>query len=123
MNPRVLEPLAWLVPALVHTPPALALVAPSLLTRLYGVDGDATVILLLQHRAGLFLMVVVACVWSAVDPAPRRLAAVLVAISMVSFLILYWTAGTPETLRVVAVSDLVALPALAYVSWRAFGAG
>jgi hypothetical protein len=116
----MIERLAWALLALVHATPALALFAPSLLTRLYGVKVGDPLFLLMHHRAALFLAVVVACIWCALDPNPRRLGVVLVAISMVSFLALYLTNGSPSALRQIAIADLIGLPALAYVAWKAF---
>lgn len=116
----MIERLAWGLLALVHITPALALFAPSLLTKLYGVKSGDPLFLLMHHRAALFLTVVVACIWCALDPTPRKLGVVIAAISMISFLALYFTNGSPPTLRQIAIADLIGLPALAYVAWRAF---
>ena len=75
----------------------------------------------MHHRAALFLAVVVICIWCALDPSPRRLGVVVVAISMASFLVLYVANGSPLALRQIAIADLIGLPALAYVAWKAFG--
>jgi hypothetical protein len=116
----MLELISWLVLALVHVMPALAFFTPSLLTKLYRLEPENSLFLLMHHRAALFLVILVICIWSAFDPAPRRLASVAVAISMVSFLALYWLQGMPLALRQIAVVDLIGLPALGYVMWRAF---
>jgi hypothetical protein len=116
----MIERLAWALLALVHVTPALALFAPSLLTRLYGVNSGDPLFLLLHHRAALFLTVVIACIWCAVDPTPRKLGVVLVAISMLSFLALYFANGSPPALRQIAIADLIGIPALAYVAWSTF---
>lgn len=116
----MIERLAWGVLALVHLTPALALFAPSLLTRLYGMKSGDPLFLLMHHRAALFLAVMVACIWCALDPTPRRLGVVLVAISMLSFLALYFGNGSPPALKQIAVADLIGLPALLYVGWKAF---
>ena len=115
----MIERLAWAVLALVHVTPALALFAPSLLTRLYGVQAGEPLYLLMHHRAALFLAVFVACIWCAIDPVPRKLGLIVVAISMLSFLVLYWTNGSPPVLKQIAIADLIGLPALAYVGWKA----
>jgi hypothetical protein len=112
--------IAWLVLALVHLMPALAFFRPAMLQRLYRIEPGNPLFLLMQHRAALFLAVLVICLWSAFDPAPRRLSSVAVAISMVSFLWLFWRAGQPAALKQIAIADLLGLPALAYVLWRAF---
>lgn len=116
----MIERIAWTLLALVHVTPALALFAPSLLTKLYGVKSGDPLFLLMHHRAALFLAVVVTCLWCALDPTPRRLGVVLVAISMLSFLTLYFANGSPPALKQIAVADLVGLPALLYVAWKAF---
>ena len=116
----MIERLAWALLALVHAMPAVALFAPSLLTRLYGVKVGDPLFLLMHHRAALFLAVVAACIWCAIDPAPRKLGIIVVAISMVSFLALYITNGSPSALRQIAIADFIGLPALAYVAWSSF---
>ena len=116
----MLELIAWLILALVHLMPVLAFFIPSLLTKLYGLAPGNALFLLMHHRAALFLAILVICVWSAFDLTPRRLASVAVAISMISFLGLYWLQGAPPALRQIAVVDLIGLPALGYVLWRAF---
>lgn len=115
----MIERFAWGLLALVHITPALALFAPFLLTKLYGVNAGDPLFLLMHHRAALFLTVVVACIWCAFDPTPRRLGVVLVAISMISFLALYFTNGSPPALKQIAVADMIGLPALAYFAWKA----
>jgi len=116
----VIERIAWGLLALLHVTPALALVNPAFITRLYGVDRGDTAFVLLQHRAALFLAVVAICTWAMIDPASRRLASVAVAISMLSFVALFWLGGAPDALRSIAIADLVGLPILAFVVWRAF---
>jgi hypothetical protein len=118
----MLERICWAVLALVHLTPAFALVRPALITRLYGVGRGSALFLLMQHRAALFGVVLIACIWATLDPSVRRPAAVATALSMLSFLALWSLAGAPATLRSIALADAVALPALAYVAWRAFGA-
>lgn len=116
----MVERLAWVMLALIHATPALALFRPGLLTRLYGsVPSDAS-FLLLQHRAALFLVVVIVALWAMADPAVRRLAAVAVGVSMLSFLWLYAMAGRPPAFRTIAIADLVGLLALMFVGWKAW---
>lgn len=76
--------------------------------------------LLMQHRAALFLAVLITCVWAAFDPSARRLASIVVAVSMVSFLALYWGGGSPAALKRIALADLVGLPVLAFAAYLAF---
>ena len=112
--------LAWLLLALIHALPAIALVRPSLLTTLYGVEPAAPAYTLLWHRAALFAVVLLICCWAALRPEVRQLASVAVAISMVGFLIIYAVQGMPANLRTIAIADLIGLPALAFVAWSAF---
>ena len=115
----MIETIAWLTLAAIHLTPALAVFTPSLLTRMYGSDNGSPLFLLMRHRAALFLAIFVLCIWCAFDPVPRQMASVVVAISMVSFLWLYWRAGAPRALRRIAIVDLIGLPALAIVVWQA----
>ena len=116
----MLQPILWLVLAAIHAMPALALFRPATLTTLYGVTADSPLFLLMQHRAALFLAVFAACVWAAFVPEGRKLAVLVVGISMLSFLVLYWTAGSPAPLKRIAMVDLAGLPVLAGVAWLAF---
>ncbi|MBU6165437.1 MAG: hypothetical protein KGQ52_04825 [Alphaproteobacteria bacterium] len=118
----MIERLAWAALALIHALPALALFNPALISRLYGVAPGDGAFLLLHHRAALFLCVVILCVWAAVDPGVRRAASVVVAVSMLSFLILWQGAGRPPALRSIAIADLVGLLPLALATWRSWSA-
>lgn len=100
--------------------PAIAVFRPAMLTELYGVASQSPLFLLMQHRAALFLAVFVACVWAAFVPEGRRLAVLVVGVSMISFLILFWMSGSPAPLKRIAVVDLAGLPVLAGVAWLAF---
>jgi hypothetical protein len=115
--------ISWLILAFVHLIPALAFFIPSLLTKLYGLESGNTLFLLMHHRAALFLVILIICLWSAFDATPRRLASIAVAISMISFLFLYWLHGAPPELRQIAIMDLIGLPALGYATLRAFASG
>lgn len=118
----MLQPILWLLLAAIHAMPALALFRPATLTSLYGIGPDNPLFVLMQHRAALFLAVFVACVFAAFVPEGRRLAVLVVGISMVSFLLLYWQAGSPEQFKTIALVDLAGLPILAGVAWLAFRA-
>lgn len=121
----MLEPLAkcaWLALAAVHAAPAAVLFAPSLVQSLYGVSPDGAAGVLLIHRGALFLALVVACVLAAFDPAARRVGSVVVAISVVGFLLVYARAGMPAgALRTIAHVDLAGLVPLAFVAYHAWG--
>jgi hypothetical protein len=105
--------ICWGVLGLIHLLPALALFRPSMITTLYGIPSGSAEFLLLQHRASLFLGVLLVCVWAALRPEVRQLASVVVAMSMLSFLWLYAAAGQPLVLRQIAIVDLLGLPFLA----------
>jgi hypothetical protein len=112
--------ILWLILAGIHAMPALAFVRPALLGTMYRLQPDNPLFLLMRHRAALFVMIVAVALYAMVDPASRRVAGVAVAISMLSFLWLYWQAGSPPVLRTIALVDLVGLPILALALWRAF---
>ena len=116
----MLDRLAWLLLALLHLPPALALVRPAAIETLYGVTRDMAAFPLVRHRAALFAAIVVICLWAMADPGVRGPASVACAISMLSFLLLYRLAGAPRALRRIALADLLFLPILAFAGWRAF---
>ncbi|MDE1467345.1 hypothetical protein [Aurantiacibacter sp. D1-12] len=118
----MIERVLWALLALLHVVPAFALLRPSLISQLYGVDAGGPVFALLHHRAALFLVVFVVALWAAIDPAVRKLASIAVSISVVSFLVIYWQAGAPVSLRTIAIADLVGLPILACATWLAWRA-
>lgn len=112
--------LSFLLLALLHLMPAAAAVRPDLLTSLYGVGPGDPAFGLLQHRAALFAAVLILCLWAAVDTAARRAAAVVAAISMLSFLWIYVASGQPPRLRTIALADLAGLPPLGFALFAAF---
>ena len=116
----MVQSILWLILAAIHAMPALALFRPATLTTLYGIAANNPLFSLMQHRAALFLAVLVACVWAAFIPEGRRLAVLVVGISMLSFLVLFWIAGAPSPLKRIAVVDLAGLPILLGVAWFAF---
>ncbi len=112
---------AWLLLALVHAAPAAVLVSPALIERLYGVAAAGDLGVLITHRGALFLAIVIVCLYAAWEPGARRAASLVVGISVVSFLVIYASAGAPSgSLRVIALADLLALLPLALVSWKAW---
>jgi hypothetical protein len=76
--------------------------------------------MLLQHRAALFLAVLAACAVAAFHVPSHKLATLVVAISMLTFLWLYLHGGSPERLRTIFIADLVGLAPLALVAWDAW---
>lgn len=116
----MLTQVSWAALLLVHIIPALALFRPALITKLYQVEATSPLFLLFQHRAALFLVVCLICAWAIVRPEVRHLATVTVGFSMLSFLGLFWAAGSPPSLRSIALVDLIGLPFLVFVAWQAF---
>jgi hypothetical protein len=70
----------------------------------------------------MFVGVLVACVWAFYRPESRQIAVVMVGISMLSFLALYALNGMPESLRLIAIVDLIGLPFLLIAGVQAFHA-
>ncbi len=111
----------WLFLALIHAAPAAVLFAPHMTERLYGLPAEGTAGLLLVHRGALFLAVLAAALFAAFSPEARRVAALVVGISVVGFLVVYARMGLPEgALRTVALVDAAALLPLAMVAWSAW---
>ncbi|MGH1342307.1 MAG: hypothetical protein ACRBN8_12185 [Nannocystales bacterium] len=112
---------SWFLLAALHAPPALALVRPAVLERLYGANPSGTTGVLLSHRGALFAALVLVSLFAAFDPAVRRLATLALAVSMVGFLLVALRAGAlTGPLRSIAIADAVGLAPLALVSWSAF---
>ncbi|MCL4819733.1 MAG: hypothetical protein KJ067_11350 [Vicinamibacteria bacterium] len=114
---------SWLALGLIHLLPAVALVQPGLVTRLYGVEAGDPLFVLLWHRAALFAGVLAGCVWAASRAEVRPFASALVASSMISFLLIFAAQGMPASLRAIAIGDVVGLPFLAVVTWNAWRPG
>ncbi len=114
--------ISWLILAFaVHGAPSAVLFVPKLTERLYGVDASGEVGVLLIHRGALFFAVLAVAVLAAFDPGARKAASVVVAISMIGFLIVYASAGLPQgPLRTVALVDAAGLLPLMFVLWRAW---
>jgi hypothetical protein len=112
---------AWATLALLHVMPALVAFMPGLVDRLYGVSPDGDVGVLLVHRGALFLAVCVTAIYAMFDPPSRRLASLVLIVSMIGFLIVYVRAGmAPGDLRTIAAVDLVGVIPLAWVSLNAW---
>lgn len=121
--PDLLVKLSWSLLCLAHVVPAAAVLQPSLLVRLYDVDPVSGAALLLRHRAALFLAVALVCAYAALAPEGRRAAGLVVAVSVVGFLVLYVGAGAPAgALRTVALTDALLLPPLTVAVWSAWRA-
>lgn len=116
----MLDRILWLTLAAIHTMPALAFFRPATMTAMYRMQADNPLFLLMRHRAALFVVILVIALWAMLDPGVRRLGSVALAISMLSFLWLYWQAGSPPALKTIALVDLVGIPVLVLALWRAF---
>lgn len=118
---------AWLLLVAVHATPAVAAFRPSLVSRLYGFPATGDLGVLLVHRGWLFLAVVAVAALAAFEPHARRAATLVLAISVLGFLITYGSAGCPRgPLRKIALADALAVPALAlagYDAWLGGGHG
>jgi len=112
---------AWLALAAVHAAPAAVLFAPSLVQSLYGVSPGGAGGILLVHRGALFLALVVVAMFAAFDPAARPVVSIVMAVSVVGFLVVYARVGMPVgALRTIALVDLAALAPLAFVAFHAW---
>jgi|CXWL01.1.fsa_nt_gi hypothetical protein len=117
----MLERFAWLGLALIHLMPAMALLTPGGLARLYGIKPGGAVLVPMEHRTLLFAGILVLCLWSAIEPQPRPAALVATAISVLGYFALYLKSGSPPgPLRTIAKVDLLALPLLAFIAVRLF---
>jgi hypothetical protein len=112
--------ICWALLGAIHAIPALALFRPALISTLYGVEPGSDSFTLLHHRAALFLAIVAICVWAIFRAETRQLATVAVAISMVSFIAIWWLAGAPPAIRSIAVADMIGLPVLVVAGWMAW---
>lgn len=97
-----------IVAAMVHLLPAVAILGPSALTRLYGVRvSDRDTALLLRHRAALFAIVRGLMVAGVVAPPLTTTALVVGMVSTSSYLLLYWQESvTSAALKRVAWIDV-----------------
>ena len=112
---------SWLILALIHLTPALVLFSPDLVEKLYGISASDEVGLLILHRGGLFLAVLVSLLLACFFTDMRRLASLITAISVISFLYVYGRAGFPESpIRKIAVIDGFALLPLFWVIWQSW---
>lgn len=119
-----MEPLTkacWLILAAIHAMPAAVLFSPGLAANLYDAPPQGSAGLLLTHRAAMFLGVLAVALLAAASPAARPAATLVLGASMLGFLAVYAVHGLPPgPLRMVAVVDAAALPALAFVAWAAW---
>lgn len=113
----MLQPISWMLLAGIHAMPALAFFRPALITRLYRIEPQHGLFLLMQHRAALFAAVFVACIIAAFHSPSRPVALAITGVSIISFLYLYVAAGQPAVLRTIARVDLIGLIPLAVAAY------
>ncbi len=113
--------IAWFTLILIHFVPALSGFAPGLVEKLYGVSAEGDVGILLVHRGILFFAICVTALYAIFDPTSRKLASLIVGISVFGFLIAYTRAGLPAgDLRKIAIVDLIGVLPLIWVSFQAW---
>ena len=111
--------IAWALLALLHVVPAMVVIAPGLVEKLYGMSSDDDVAVLLVHRGVLFIAVCATALYAIFNPDSRRLASIVLAISMVGYLIVYARAGMPEgELQKIAIADVIWLIPLTWASYN-----
>jgi hypothetical protein len=92
----------------IHLLPAIGMVSAAWLTSLYGVaPADATIVLLLRHRAVMFAVLGIGFAVSAFVPMLRVPAAVLALITMLAFVLLAGGDAYGPAIRRVARVDIV----------------
>lgn len=117
MEPRIT--ISWLALIAIHVTPAAVLFAPSLVAQLYGVSPNAAAGVLIVHRGSMFLAIVAVAALAIIRPDSRRAASLVVAISMLGYLIVYARAGFPAgALRTEALVDAVGVIPLAFATWH-----
>lgn len=92
---RSLIPILFYVLALgIHGVPALSVLAPQKMTKLYGITADQDVVMtLLHHRAVFFVIIAMACIYAAHTPSARWPVLIGTSISMASFMFIAMSQG------------------------------
>ena len=87
---RHLIPFLFYVLALgIHGLPALSVLSPQKMTKLYGISADDEVLMtLLQHRAVFFVLVAAACIYAAHVSSARWPVLIGTVISMATFILI-----------------------------------
>ena len=116
----MIEKVCWGLIALIHATPALALFHPTLISKMYGIEAGSDSFTLMHHRAGLFVVICVVCLWALFRPEVRLLASAAVGISMGSFVLIWWFAGASPALRGIAIADIIGLLIILYANFQAF---
>lgn len=113
--------VAWMLLALIHLGPAMSAFMPGMVKKLYNVPANGETGLLLVHRGVLFAAIVSVALFAMFDPSVRRLASIVLGLSMSGFLIHYVRAGSPNgALRKIAITDAIGFLPLIWVSYDAW---
>ena len=112
---KYFAPASLIVVGVIHLIPLSGALGVGHLNSLYGLSiSDPDLSILMRHRAVLFGLLGVFCVYAAIRPSFRLIALTAGAVSVGSFLYLaYATGGYNEELRRVFVADVVAAAFLA----------
>lgn len=112
---KYLVPASLIVVGVIHLVPLSGVLGVGRLNSLYGTSiTDPDLSILMRHRAVLFGLLGLFCIYAAVKPPLQLIALAAGAVSVGSFLYLaYATGGYNEELRRVFVADLVAAAFLA----------
>jgi hypothetical protein len=112
---RYLVPVSLIVVGIIHLIPLSGVLGVGRLNSLYGISiNDPDLSILMRHRAVLFGLLGLFCVYAAMKPSLQFIALTAGAVSVGSFLYLaYATGGYNEELRRVFIADLVAAAFLA----------
>lgn len=106
---------ALILVGVIHLLPVSGVLSAQRLTALYGVSfDDPNVVILLRHRAVLFGLLGLFLVYAAFQPALQPLALIAGFVSVLSFMVIAWSAGGyNDAIQKVVIADVVALVALA----------
>lgn len=112
---RYLVPASLIIVGVIHLIPLSGALSVGRLNSLYGISiTDPDLSILMRHRAVLFGLLGLFCVYAAVKPPLQFIALTAGAVSVGSFLYLaFATGGYNEELRRVFITDLVAAVFLA----------
>ena len=109
-------PASLIVVGVIHLIPLSGVFGVGRLNTLYGISiGDPDLSILMRHRAVLFGLLGLFCVYAAVKPSLQLIALTAGAVSVGSFLYLaYATGGYNEELRRVFIADVIAAAFLVF---------
>ena len=107
---KYLLPLSLIVVGIIHLIPLSGLLGVERLNALYGITvSDSDLSILMRHRAVLFGLLGLFCVYAAIRPALQLIALIAGIVSVASFLFLaIATGGYNEEIQRVVVADVVA---------------